>query len=324
MEIFNNQQRSGYREIVSYGPRWWTEYKEMDANYQYAGWTLDLMAYWLERIINNQFPAYADERAIATFEKVLDLEPDENDSLEERRRIVAAYYSGTGKLSRSVIQSIVRSYTGCESELWWLNQTLQIRVSCNEEVSFSNNKIYRILNRRMPAHIPFKIRNMLCIFLTEETFNQTIKHRISMVWWKNRLDGAINLDGSFLLESEYPTQWKQRHIALFSTVENFINKVIYLTTEIQNVELVKITSSHRVLLNWWEDLRTLDGYEKMDGTKELNQDVPPKWNIITFRTEIKNEEKIGISMYIPSKAATFNSSFLCDGTIKLNSGREEL
>ena len=29
MEIFNNQQRSGYEEIVSYGPKWWTEFREM-------------------------------------------------------------------------------------------------------------------------------------------------------------------------------------------------------------------------------------------------------------------------------------------------------
>ena len=32
MEIFYNQERSGYEEIVSYGPSWWTEYREMNAN----------------------------------------------------------------------------------------------------------------------------------------------------------------------------------------------------------------------------------------------------------------------------------------------------
>ena len=38
MEVFNNQQRSGYEEIVSYGPKWWAEFREMDANYRFAGW----------------------------------------------------------------------------------------------------------------------------------------------------------------------------------------------------------------------------------------------------------------------------------------------
>lgn len=77
MEVFNNQQRSGYEEIVSYGPKWWTEFREMDANYRFAGWTLDLMAYWLERVVNNQFPANADERTITTiFEPALGIEPE--------------------------------------------------------------------------------------------------------------------------------------------------------------------------------------------------------------------------------------------------------
>ena len=87
MEVFNNQQRSGYEEIVSYGPKWWTEFREMDANYRFAGWTLDLMAYWLERVVNNQFPANADERTITTvFEPALGIEPEPDETLEERRK----------------------------------------------------------------------------------------------------------------------------------------------------------------------------------------------------------------------------------------------
>ena len=69
MEIFGNRWRPNYDEIVSYGPRWLTEYREMDANYRYAGWTLDLMACWLERIVNNDFPAYADEETIGMWER---------------------------------------------------------------------------------------------------------------------------------------------------------------------------------------------------------------------------------------------------------------
>ena len=85
MEVFNNQQRSGYEEIASYGPKWWTEFREMDANYRFAGWTLDLMAYWMERVVNNQFPANADERTITTvFEPALGIEPEPDETLEER------------------------------------------------------------------------------------------------------------------------------------------------------------------------------------------------------------------------------------------------
>ena len=67
MNIFHNDSRSGYEEIVSYGPKWLTEYKEMDAVYQYAGWTLDLMASFLEQIIRNRFPAQAVRSNIKDF-----------------------------------------------------------------------------------------------------------------------------------------------------------------------------------------------------------------------------------------------------------------
>ena len=152
MEIFNNQQRSGYEEIVSYGPKWWTEFREMDANYRFAGWTLDLMAYWLERVVNNQFPANADERTITTvFEPALRIEPEPDETLEERRKTAAAYWSGTGKLSKTVIQSIIKAYTGCESELWWNGVKLQIRIFCDEDGQFSQRKIHNIISRRYPA-----------------------------------------------------------------------------------------------------------------------------------------------------------------------------
>ena len=70
MEIFHNRDRPNYEEVVSYGPKWWTEYREMDANYRFAGWTLDLMAYFLEQTVKNQFPSQADERTIAMFERM--------------------------------------------------------------------------------------------------------------------------------------------------------------------------------------------------------------------------------------------------------------
>lgn len=152
MEVFNNQQRSGYEEIVSYGPKWWAEFREMDANYRFAGWTLDLMAYWLERVVNNQFPANADERTITTvFEPALGIEPEPDETLEERRKTAAAYWSGTGKLSKTVIQSIIKAYTGCESELWWNGIKLQIRIFCDEDERFSQRKIHNIISRRYPA-----------------------------------------------------------------------------------------------------------------------------------------------------------------------------
>lgn len=157
MEIFCNCMQPNYDQIVSYGPKWWTEYREMDANYRFAGWTLDLMAYWLEKIIQNQFPAIADENTIRILERILGIEYDPDATLEERRKIVAIYYSGTGKLSKSVIQSTVKFYTGCDCDIFWDGTVFRIDVLGEKGPQFINDKILKFIRRRMPAHISYSV-----------------------------------------------------------------------------------------------------------------------------------------------------------------------
>ena len=160
MEIFN-RERSEYEEIVAISPKWWTEYREMDAVYRYEGWCLDLMAYFLDRSIKNLFPSQADERSLIIYERLLRIEHDIQDTIEERRRVVQAYYSGTGKLSRSVIQSIVKAYGDCDCEVSWLDHSsLRIRIICNDDKLFSNKRIYQIIERRFPAHLSFIVSNI--------------------------------------------------------------------------------------------------------------------------------------------------------------------
>lgn len=158
MEIFNNSERSGYEEIVASGPKWWTEYREMDAVYRYEGWLLDLMAHFMERKVKNQFPSQADEAALAMYEKLLRIESDVELSLEERRRIVSAYYSGTGHLSRSVILSLVKAYTGQDGDVYWNDGTLCIEFNNNDGAFISIGILQKVIDRRMPAHIPFQTR----------------------------------------------------------------------------------------------------------------------------------------------------------------------
>lgn len=163
MEIFCNRERPNYEEIVSYGPRWLTEYREMDANYKYAGWTLDLMAYWLERIINNEFPAYADEKTIGMWERVLRIERDPAMSLEERRRIVEAYLAGPGKMSRSTIKALAVAYTGQDCDVYWVGERLRVQFDSGEGITISVATLRKILRRRLPAHISYVVNERVII-----------------------------------------------------------------------------------------------------------------------------------------------------------------
>lgn len=325
MEVFNNQQRSGYEEIVSYGPKWWTEFREMDANYRFAGWTLDLMAYWLERVVNNQFPANADERTITTvFEPALGIEPEPDETLEERRKTVAAYWSGTGKLSKTVIQSIIKAYTGCESELWWNGIKLQIRIFCDEDGQFSQRKIHNIISRRYPAHLSFTIRDMICTFVLEEQiiYNR-IRHRTQITWWDETLNGSNALDGAAELSAELPPFFTFKYpVAVENGNEIAFPKMKY-RAGVQHEMQAEIFPVHRVLLNWWEGYGTLDGMTDLDGSLLLDHTMPPVIKE-TYRMDIGTQEDIGVNLFIPAHAKPLNGDFALDGTINLNSGREEL
>ncbi|NBH99336.1 DUF2313 domain-containing protein [Anaerotruncus sp. 1XD22-93] len=157
MEIFNNGQRSGYEEIVASGPGWWTEYREMDAVYRYEGWLLDMISHFTKRLINNQFPGHADEASIRMYESLMNVEYDPGATIEERRQLVSAYYAGTGKLSKSIIQDIIKKYSGLESEIYWDGEKMKISIKNEAWADISIQTIKKILSRRMPAHISFDI-----------------------------------------------------------------------------------------------------------------------------------------------------------------------
>ena len=67
--VFYNQQRSGYEELLSYGPLFYRDLLEMDTNYRFAGKTLDVGAEGLEKLMQDQFIDTADEETISRWEK---------------------------------------------------------------------------------------------------------------------------------------------------------------------------------------------------------------------------------------------------------------
>lgn len=183
MEIFCNRERPNYEEVVSYGPRWLTEYREMDANYKYAGWTLDLMAYWLERIVNNEFPAFADEQTISMWERVIDIEREPGMLLEERRRVVEAYLADPGKMSRSKIKTLARTYTGHDCDVYWIEEVLKIRFNSTEDIIISIDTLRKILRRRMPAHISYVINENIITPLEGRGIERFLLWNVNMRMW---------------------------------------------------------------------------------------------------------------------------------------------
>lgn len=145
-----------------------------------------------------------------------------------------------------------------------------------------------------------------------EQFLPGVVYQMPITWW------------NVFTNSEFPPYFRQGYTAVCAISENFPFCSTNLLTEIKNMEFGQISASHRVLLNWWEELRTLDGDENLNGLHELNQDTPPAWTREIYSVNILAEETFTVSMYVPGDAKLLDGSALLDGTIKLNSGREEL
>lgn len=325
MEIFNVGENSGYEEIVSMGPKWWTEYREMDAVYRYQGWLMDLKIHFINRTIFNQFPGLSDEETVKKLERMFKFEPDPEETLDERRRTVAAYYSGTGKLSFSAIKSIVRSYTGSDSDVWWDNGELNVRIYCADEVPFSNRRAYQIIARRFPAHLTFWIRNVLCRFELHEIVEvPEITYKTALTWWNGCFDGNFLFDGTHKFNSEYPPYFCSKNRALSTILEHFSFSTVKYPITVTNIERAQIRSVQRAEFRFFDYCTTFDGEHLFDGSTKFDQEAAPLWDSQIYRTSVENSEDFGINMHTPALAAVFEGKFNFDGTIRFNSGREEL
>lgn len=163
MIVFNNRDRPNYDQIVDMAPKWLNEYREMNANNQFAGWTLDLMAYFLDMLVLNEFPKYCDEQHLRIYEKIFGVEYEEKESIEERRRTVLAYWSGIGKINKTAIINMVSLYTGADADVSWNNEILYIDFD-GTSIRFSLiTMLQKMLRRRIPAHIAYDLRCLCSI-----------------------------------------------------------------------------------------------------------------------------------------------------------------
>lgn len=155
--VFRNQERSGYEELVSYGPHFYKDILEMDANYRFAGKTLDTMAQGLEDLISNQFIDYANEGTILRLEKWLGIETDFSKSLEERRKKVKLAWNGGEKFNATLIKRMIRSHTGCANPTVRMTTYLSIDSGVSPEESIYMSDLIEQFEKMKPAHVRMNI-----------------------------------------------------------------------------------------------------------------------------------------------------------------------
>lgn len=174
--VFNNQQRSGYEELFSYGPYFYKDLLEMDVNYRFAGDTLDLMAEKLELLMQDQFIDSMDEQSIERLEKWLHIVTDRTKNLEDRRKKVKLFWNGGDKLSGRLIKSMVMSYTGCEdTPSVRMTNRLSIMAQIKDENTVFISDLVEQIERMKPAHI---LVDIMLVSTTKIKFRTYINHYV--------------------------------------------------------------------------------------------------------------------------------------------------
>lgn len=172
--VFNNQQRSGYDEMLSYSPNFYKQIREMDVNFRFAGSTLDTMAENMERVVADQFIDSMDEESIARMEKWLEIDMDTSKSIEDRRKKVKLFWNGGDKFCGSLIKSMVKSYTGCEeTPSVRMTTHLTIMAQIKEENTVYISDLQELIERMKPAHI---LAEVLLVSTTKIKVRTMISH----------------------------------------------------------------------------------------------------------------------------------------------------
>ena len=328
IDLYGYEDHVPNKELLeSMGPSYWKEFREMEANYAYAGWTLDLMEYQFYRLINNLFIMTCDEQTLQKYEKLFGITPQDNQSLDSRRLTVLLLYVGRQKASFSSMRQYIKSTVGADSVLAWdpeHDYTLRVRILASDENSFSIAELHRAMAARVPAHILLMFSQNVIILIsgTEMVIFRT-RIREIINWWSGSkmLDGTYHMDGSISMDQVRGPDI--RAIIRYWIINTPGNDFSFMSRHtIPGKEIAEFSTTIRELLSWWDGYK-LDGKYQMDGTIEMDQAFGP---IVTgtIRQLIENTSAESDFSIRVKTNFVLDGSAKMDGSMTMAAGREEL
>lgn len=104
-------------ELLSFYPHFYRNVKELVAINETMALQLDKIMDCGQKVLDDSNITTADESIIKFFEDIIGIGYSSLRTLEERRRLVLAYYNIFGKVSASKIKNAIMYYTGAEVEI---------------------------------------------------------------------------------------------------------------------------------------------------------------------------------------------------------------
>ena len=153
---------SSYERIRRFVPVFYLDVAEMDAIYRIDGEVVDEFISNVDIVKANRYINTADENEINALADFLKLEFAPESSLEERRNLLASYFTGFGKMSATKIKGIIKSLSGAESEIDFsvadTSGNNRLNINILKPVSYySLDDIISLLSKRIAAHIWYNI-----------------------------------------------------------------------------------------------------------------------------------------------------------------------
>ncbi len=168
MKFYDRYYKNSFEELMTYYPRYYREVFEMVEILKAEGWIADSLEAGVEQTYLNGFIDYMDEASVVQWETFLGEPVIKSRTLDERRRIIKSYILGFGKCSASILEAIIRAYTGTTADIDIVLEQIDdarnhgLIITCGDIGGSLQNQVilHHILSRKVPAHLWYFIREV--------------------------------------------------------------------------------------------------------------------------------------------------------------------
>lgn len=148
-------------DLVSYLPPFLAEFKEISAALEAENPEFVLVWKAAERVLKNEFIATADEYGIGRFEKILQIFPSSDDTLESRRlRVQSRWFTTIPYTWRVLIQKMSMICGEVNFKMYFPQKEcygIEIQVYIEPQSEFLLQEIDRMLVNYLPVNLCYQI-----------------------------------------------------------------------------------------------------------------------------------------------------------------------
>ena len=147
-------------ELVSYLPEFLAEFKEISAALEAENPEFTLMWNAADRTLHNEFIETADEYGISRFEKILNILPSKEDTLESRRaRVQARWFNSVPCTLKAFITKLISICGKSNFSVTKDYLNYNIKITVNLEMFGQIEELERIIETMIPCNITVNSAN---------------------------------------------------------------------------------------------------------------------------------------------------------------------